>query len=91
MCVVGVSCECAVGYHLAPRSRPMPSSGNRQHLTRALACACVCARTPGRVCVCGVCASVRVRAPQGVCGRVRTRVGARMGAGAGVRACVMYM
>jgi hypothetical protein len=43
------------------------------------------------VCVCSVCASVRVRAPQGVCGRVRTRVGARMGAGAGARACVMYM
>ena len=73
----GVACECAIGYRIASRSRPLAAPASN-----------ACAGVRVRVCVC---ASVRVRAPQGVCGRVRTRVGARMGAGAGARACVMYM
>ena len=73
----GVSREYAIGYNPVSRSRPLTTSGTRQHLTRALAYACVCS----------VCASVRVRAP----GRVCAQAGVRVGAGAGVRACVMYM
>lgn len=56
---VAVACECAIGYHIAPRSRPLASN------------ACAGVRLRVCACVCSVCASVRVRAPQGVCGRVR--------------------